>query len=105
VSFGSFLTGGIVGGALVYGSLTFHVVRTEAGVQFVPKSVATFAETYLDTRTFTPSDWMRHRLLVADIIAARKEHLFAVSAPDVFGIRPNTAQRETATWPANRQFR
>lgn len=105
MSFSSFLTGGVVGGALVYGALTQHVVRTDAGVELIPKSQATFAETYLDVRTFTPGDWTRHRLLVADILAARKEHLFTTAPAGVFGFRTADAGLSGAPGDVGRVFR
>lgn len=77
---GSLLTGAVLGGALVYGALLYHVLRTQDGVELVPKSTATFAETYVDIRTFGVSDWAAHKSLASDIVKAKKEHLFGNAA-------------------------
>ena len=70
MSFGSFLTGLVIGGAAVYGSLGWHVLRTDEGFEVVAKTQATFAETYLDVRNYTLSDWASHKSLSADIVQA-----------------------------------
>jgi hypothetical protein len=57
MSFGSFVTGSVLGGALVYGSLCWHVLRTDDGYEFVRKTSGDFAETYVDVRNFSMSDW------------------------------------------------
>lgn len=74
------LFGIIVGGALVYGGLNFHVLRTTGGVEFVPKATATLSETYVDVRTFTPADWAEHQTLAAAVIQAKKTHIFQDAA-------------------------
>ena len=49
--------GMILGGAGVYVGLKYHVLNTPEGLQLVPKLEATFADTYVDIRQFTPADW------------------------------------------------
>ena len=58
--FGSFLTGVIVGGILVFGSQRYHVLRAEDGIHFVPKMTAspgirTFPGTVLNSRLVVAS--------------------------------------------------
>ena len=76
MSFGSFLTGLVIGGAAVYGSLGWHVLRTDEGFEVVAKTQGTFAETYLDVRNYTLSDWASHKTLSAAIVQAKKERIF-----------------------------
>ncbi len=80
MSFGSFVTGSVLGGALVYGSLCWHVLRTDDGYEFVRKTSGDFAETYVDVRDFSMSDWSTHKTLSADIVASKKERLFQAAA-------------------------
>lgn len=76
MSFGSFVSGVVLGGVLVFGSLSYHFIRTNDGVQLVPKLSATFTETYLDARNFGLSDWTRHRSVVTAIVRAKKDSIF-----------------------------
>ncbi|HEY5311270.1 MAG TPA: hypothetical protein VIK18_02080 [Pirellulales bacterium] len=85
MSFGSFLSGTALGGALVFGSLSYHFIRTNDGVQLVPKLSATFTETYLDARSFGLSDWTRHRSVVTAIVRAKKDSIFQGSAVETMG--------------------
>ncbi len=78
--FGSFITGIVVGGAAVFGGLKYHVLRTDSGVEVVPKLSATFSETYLDVRQFDASDWTEHRQVAAAVVRAGKQHLFQNAA-------------------------
>jgi hypothetical protein len=82
MKFGSFLSGAVLGGALVFGSLSYHFIRTNDGLQLVPKTSATFLETYLDARKFGLSDWTRHKNVVAAIVKAKKDSIFQGSAVD-----------------------
>jgi hypothetical protein len=82
MSFGSFLSGAAVGGSLVFGSLSYHFLRTEEGVQMIPKLSATFHETYVDVRNFGAGDWSRHKSIVAAIVRAKKDSIFEESAVD-----------------------
>lgn len=85
MKFGSFLSGAVVGGSLVFGSLSYHFIRTNDGLQLVPKTSATFHETYLDARKFGLSDWTRHKTVVAAIVKAKKDSIFQGSAVDTMG--------------------
>jgi hypothetical protein len=76
----TFIFGILVGGGLIYGALTHHLLRTAAGWELVAKAGATFDDSYLDVRSFTLADWAEHRELVAAIVAAKKEHILGESA-------------------------
>ena len=77
-----FFLGFIVGGAVVFTSLKYHVLRTDEGIQLVPKLNATFSKTYFDVRGFDVQDWTQHRTLSAAVVAAKKEHLFHGAASE-----------------------
>ena len=78
----SFFIGLIVGGILVFASLKYHLVRAGDGVHLVPKLSAGFAETYVDIRTFSLSDWNQHRSLAVALVQAKKGHLMQEAASD-----------------------
>ena len=77
-----FLIGVVVGGGLVFGAQRYHVLRTEQGLEVVPKLSADFSECYVDIRKFGASDWAEHKALAAAILSAKKEHIFHDSAAD-----------------------
>jgi hypothetical protein len=70
--FGPFLMGCMIGGAAVFASLSYHFVQTKDGVEMIPKLTPTFTETYVDCRTFGPTDWTQHKQLVTAITQANK---------------------------------
>jgi len=67
-----FLMGSILGGAAVFSSLSYHFVQTKDGVEMIPKLSPKFEETYVDCRTFGPTDWSQHKQLVVAITQANK---------------------------------
>ena len=69
------LAGFLVGGAAVFGSLKYHILRTPDGFAVVPKLSSTFEDTYVDTRQFGVTDWIGHRALVGAIVQAKRENL------------------------------
>ena len=73
---GALVLGILVGAVGVYGSLHYHVLRTDTGYEFVPKNATTFTDTYVDTRQFGIGDWMEHKELMQAVVTAKKEHLF-----------------------------
>jgi hypothetical protein len=75
-----FLAGVLVGGAAVFTSLKYHVVRAEDGVHLIPKLSSQFGETYVDIRQFDLSDWDQHPSLAAAIVQADKGHLLKDAA-------------------------
>ena len=80
--FMSFFVGLIVGGLLVFGSLKYHIVRASDGVHMVPKLSASFAETYVDIRSFRLSDWNDHRSLAVALVQAKKGYLMQEAASE-----------------------
>jgi hypothetical protein len=79
---GAFFFGFIAGGIFVLGALKYHVIKAEDGVHLVPKMGATFSETYVDIRSFSPNDWAQHPNLTAAIVRADKAHLMNGAAVD-----------------------
>jgi hypothetical protein len=79
---GTFLFGVAVGAALCYGSLMYHVLRTNEGFEIVPKLTPNFSETYVDVRNYKVEDWNQHKSLVAAIVHAGKGSLLGESAVD-----------------------
>lgn len=72
---GTFCLGFLVGGAVVYSSLHYHVVRANDGVHFIPKVSSTFSETYVDVREFGFQEWSDRAALAAAISAAGKAEI------------------------------
>jgi hypothetical protein len=107
MSFNSFLAGAVVGGGLVFGALSYHVLRTDNGMEFIPKLSPIFAEAYLDVRSFTSADWARHKATAAAIVQAKKQSLFknygdvstAASSQPASAVQPATYTAEN--WPTN----
>ncbi len=85
----NFLLGMIVGGGLMFCSLTYHVLHADDGFHLVAKLESGFGESYVDIRDFTVTDWLSHRSLAAAIIRADKEDLLTGTAEDSFrtGVR------------------
>ena len=79
-SFGAFLFGLALGAVLVYTSLTYHVVNTSKGLVLIPKLTGSFAETYVDVRQFTATDWANHKTLVAAILRAERTDILQDAA-------------------------
>jgi hypothetical protein len=80
--FGPFLFGAVVGGAAVFATLSYHFVRTKDGFEVIPKLSPTFAEAYVDARTFTAADWQQRKSLTAAILQARKGAIIGDAAVD-----------------------
>lgn len=78
--FATFLTGFVLGGIATYGAMHYHIVRTDDGVQMVPKVSANLRDVYVDIRDFEISDWNEHRYLAAALIKADKGELMGESA-------------------------
>ena len=78
----SFVLGVVVGGALVFTTQRYHVVRTDKGFEMVPKLQSGFSEAYVDVRHFSASDWEQHKTLAAAIMHSKKDHVFTDSASD-----------------------
>lgn len=72
--------GFLLGGATVFVSLKYHVLRTDQGFELVPKATATFSETYLDIRSFGLADWREHKTLLGSIMRSDKQYLLKDAA-------------------------
>ncbi len=70
-----FVLGVIVGGLVVFFAPRYHVLRTDEGVEVVPKVTSTFTDTYVDTREFGVSEWNDHKLVAAALVAADKSDI------------------------------
>ena len=53
----TFILGIVVGGALVFFGQRYHVLRTDRGLETVPKLSSGFNDTYVDVRQFQAADW------------------------------------------------
>lgn len=80
----SFFLGAVIGGALVFGAVKFHLVRAGEGFHLVPRLDPGISDVYVDIRQFSLTDWSNHRALAAAIIRANKEHLLQDSATQGF---------------------
>ncbi|NOY42034.1 MAG: hypothetical protein GXP26_09375 [Planctomycetes bacterium] len=78
----TFFLGMVTGGALLYGSLNFHVIRANDGVHLVPKIEPKIAATYVDIRNFTFADWKQHTEIAAALVRAEKSDLLQNTASD-----------------------
>lgn len=70
-----FVLGVIVGGLVVFFAPRYHVLRTDEGLQVVPKVTSTFTDTYVDVREFGLAQWNEHKLVAAALVASEKSHI------------------------------
>ena len=77
---GSTLFGVAIGAGLVYGALNYHVLRTEEGVELVPKLSANFDDIYLDVRTYGVADWADHDQVARAVVKSGKDHILKDAA-------------------------
>jgi len=89
----NFFLGLVVGSGLMFGALTYHLVRADDGFHLVPKLEGGFGESYVDIREFTVRDWMDHRSLAAAIIRDDKESLMSDTTEESFRSRVRDALR------------
>lgn len=76
----TFVFGAVAGGALVYTSLHFHLVRATDGIHLIRKTETRLAETYVDIRDFRPRDWLNHPRIAQAILQADREDLMRSAA-------------------------
>ena len=76
----SFLVGMITGATLLYGALSYHIIRAEDGFHLVPKTSARLASTYVDIRQLTVADLANRADIVDAIIRAEKPELLKGTA-------------------------
>ncbi len=67
--------GAMVGAGSVYGAFNYHVLKTEKGIELVPKHTASLSDVYVDTTKFTAADWGTHAALAADVMASEKSQM------------------------------
>jgi hypothetical protein len=80
--FGPFLVGAIVGGGAVFASLSYHFVHTRDGLEVIPKQSPTFLETYVDVRSFGPSEWASRKGLSEAIVKANRAKIMGETVID-----------------------
>lgn len=78
----TFLGGVIVGGALIYSALNYHIIHAKDGLHLVPKVDAQLASTYVDIRDFGPRDWLDHPEIFAALNSAHRDDLIQSAAGD-----------------------
>lgn len=81
---GSFVTGVIVGASSLAVATHYHIVRGNDGVFVVRKVQNNLSDIYVDTREFTPADWVEHRMLALAIMQADRGDMLKDSSLDNF---------------------
>ena len=76
----SFLFGAVVGGALMFGGMKYHVVRANDGIYMIPKLNTGIEQVYVDIRNFDAQDWAEHTSLAFAIMQADKGYLLQDAA-------------------------
>jgi hypothetical protein len=71
----SFLLGVVVGAALLYTAMHYHLVRSNDGFHLIAKSPARLSQSFVDIRSFGASDWVGHPQLASALVQAGKQHL------------------------------
>ncbi len=77
--------GVVVGGAGILTAVNFHIVKADGGLELVPKQTLGLSDTYVDIRKFSAADWVTHKQLAADMVAAKQHHLIGDSAKESLG--------------------
>lgn len=88
---GTFFLGFLFGGAVVWWSLHYHIVRANDGLHYVPKVTSTFSESYVDVRSFGFEEWNQHRELALALTNAKKTDLMQGVATGAFENAVNNA--------------
>ena len=76
----NFVLGFVVGAAALYGSMCFHIIRTDDGHHVLAKTGLTFQDTYVDIRHFGLTDWREHVSLAQAMLKSDKADLMGNSA-------------------------
>jgi hypothetical protein len=71
----SFLLGVVFGAALLHVATNYHVVRSSEGFDLIAKTPPRLAESFVDVRAFSGSDWSGHPQLASALVQANKQHL------------------------------
>lgn len=91
-----FLLGMGTGIGLVLAVNSYHLVRANDGIHFVPKQPPRLAETYVDIRGFTWNDWSSHAQLASALVQANQQQLINNSAADAV---QQTIKQALPKWP------
>jgi hypothetical protein len=70
----------VAGAALLQGATNYHIVRASDGFHIVPKQPARLAETYVDIRAFSMTDWAARPQLASAMVQANQQQLLGDSA-------------------------
>ncbi len=81
----TFIFGMLLGGLLIYLALNYHLILAKDGMHLVPKLNATLSDSYVDVRTFTPADMLRHKDVVAALMKAGQNDVIESIASDSLG--------------------
>ena len=89
----TFVFGVMIGAAVMFVTIKFHVIRADDGFHMVPKTLAKVNSIYVDIREFTITDWDDHRELALDLANSPKAYLLEGAAKnslndavlDIFG--------------------
>lgn len=91
----TFLLGMAAGAILLHAATLYHIVRASDGVHLVAKQPPRMAETYVDIRSFTISDWAGRPQLASALVQANQQQLLGDSAGNV----RDAIQNRLPEWP------
>jgi hypothetical protein len=74
--------GAAIGGAVVFGSFYYHIVRTDKTWLIVPKQRLDWRDAYVDIRGWSHREWSNHRDLSNNLIVMGRGDLVARSVAD-----------------------
>lgn len=92
----AFLLGMAAGAVLIQAATSYHVVRAADGIHFVAKQPPRLAETYVDIRSFSMSDWSGRPQLASALVQANLQHLLGNSVGSSVSEAINQA---VPSWP------
>lgn len=90
-----FLFGFVVGAALMFAGLRYHVIRASDGYHVIPKVTAHLRLPYTDIREFTVEDWQSNADLVVAITRSKNTALKQEAAKGALG---NTFESTWREW-------
>lgn len=86
----TFVAGMVTGAALLSVATHYHIVRGKQGVVLVRKLESNLSDIYVDTRDFSPNDWLEHKAVALAILRSEKGDVFQDAAVD--GFRDNVEE-------------
>jgi hypothetical protein len=92
----TFLLGMATGAMLMYGATLYHVIRAADGIHVVAKQPPRLAETYVDIRKFTMTEWATRPQLASAIVQAGRQQLLGDSAA---GALRDAVNQALPGWP------